>query len=96
MPLDLSMHEAHTTRSSTSCCRPGTAGLLYVGLARLDVLGDLETRCAPRDQVGTVLAIFTLGFTAGGLEEIWEWTDAGRRSRATSRRRRVALPFGFR
>ena len=51
----------------------GTAGLLYVALARLDVVCDLETRCHPRQQVGIVLATFTLGFTAGGLYEIWEW-----------------------
>ena len=51
----------------------GTAGLLYVALARLDVVSDLESRCHPRQQAGIVLATFTLGFTAGGLYEIWEW-----------------------
>lgn len=51
----------------------GTAGLLYVVLARLDVVCDLETRCHPRQQVGIVVSTFTLGFTVGGLYEIWEW-----------------------
>lgn len=51
----------------------GSAGLLYVALARLDVVADLETCCRPRQQIGIVVTTFTLGFTAGGLYEIWEW-----------------------
>lgn len=51
----------------------GSAPLLYVLLARLDAVCSMEEPCVPRQSAGIVLVTLALGFTAGGLYEVWEW-----------------------
>ena len=51
----------------------GASAILYVLLARLEVVHDLEHQCTKRQTLGVVLVTLAIGFTVGGFYEIWEW-----------------------
>jgi hypothetical protein len=53
------------------------APVLYIGLARLDVLPDPRDETHTRHYVGMALVTFCLGMAVGGLWEIVEWTSDG-------------------
>ena len=52
----------------------GGSAILYVLLARLEVVHDLGHRCTKRQTLGIAIVTLALGFTAGGFYEIWEWS----------------------
>jgi hypothetical protein len=53
------------------------APVLYIGLARLDVLPDPRDETHARHYVGMAIVTFCLGMTVGGLWEIVEFTSDG-------------------
>lgn len=54
-----------------------SAPVLYIGLARLDVLPDPRDETHARHYVGMGIVTFCLGMAVGGLWEIVEWTSDG-------------------
>lgn len=50
----------------------GSAPMLYIALARLDVVHDLNERCEQRHAAGVAIVAMALGVTAGSLYEVWE------------------------
>ena len=51
----------------------GGASMLYILLARLDMVPDLDHPCERRHLLGIVIVTLALGSTAGALYEVWEW-----------------------
>jgi uncharacterized membrane protein YjdF len=51
----------------------GVAPLLYLILIRLRVVPDLARESGLHERAGIVLIAFTLGFSVGGLYEMYEW-----------------------
>lgn len=51
----------------------GVAPLLYLILIRLRVVPDLARESGLHERAGIVLIAFTLGFSVGGLYELYEW-----------------------
>jgi hypothetical protein len=50
-----------------------TAPVVYIALARLDVVPDPRDETHVRHYVGIGVVTFALGLTVGALWEIWEW-----------------------
>lgn len=50
----------------------GAAPMLYIVLARLDVVHDLDERCQQRQTAGVAIVAMALGTTVGALYEVWE------------------------
>lgn len=53
------------------------SGVLYVALARLDVLPDLRDRTGPRHVLGIAIVTFSLGAALGAVWELVEWSSDG-------------------
>jgi hypothetical protein len=51
--------------------------VIYLGLARLEVLPDPRQRTLARHDVGMFVVTFALGLAVGGLWEIFEWSSDG-------------------
>ncbi len=51
--------------------------VLYLCLARLEVLPDPRQETLPRHHAGMFVAVFALGLAVGALWEIFEWTSDG-------------------
>lgn len=51
----------------------GGSAILYVLLARLEIVHDLRHRCTQRQTIGIVVVTLALGVTAGAFYEVWEW-----------------------
>ena len=54
-----------------------TSQVLYLCLARLEVMPDPRQETLPRHETGMFVAVFALGLAAGALWEIFEWTSDG-------------------
>lgn len=50
-----------------------TSQVLYLGLARLEVLPDLRQETLPRHHLGIFVVTFSLGVAVGGLWELFEY-----------------------
>ncbi|CAA9319381.1 MAG: hypothetical protein AVDCRST_MAG16-688 [uncultured Frankineae bacterium] len=53
------------------------SGVLYVALARLDVLPDPRSDTGPRHHLGIALVTFALGAAFGAVWELYEWFSDG-------------------
>lgn len=53
------------------------APVLYIGLARLDVLPDPRDETHARHYTGMAVVTFALGTTLGALWEVWEYSSDG-------------------
>jgi hypothetical protein len=51
--------------------------VLYLCLARLEVMPDPRQETLPRHEAGMFVAVFSLGLAVGALWEIFEWTSDG-------------------
>ena len=49
--------------------------VLYLCLARLDVLPDPRQRTLPHHEIGMFVVTFSLGLAVGALWEVFEWTS---------------------
>ena len=54
-----------------------TSQVLYLCLARLEVMPDPRQETLPHHEAGMFVAVFALGLAAGALWEIFEWTSDG-------------------
>jgi hypothetical protein len=51
--------------------------IIYLCLARIEVMPDPSQETLPRHEAGMFVAVFALGLAAGALWEIFEWTSDG-------------------
>lgn len=51
--------------------------VLYLCLARLEVMPDPREETLPRHEAGMFVAVFSLGLAVGALWEIFEWSSDG-------------------
>jgi uncharacterized membrane protein YjdF len=51
--------------------------IIYLCLARIEVMPDPGQETLPRHEAGMFVAVFALGLAAGALWEIFEWTSDG-------------------
>jgi hypothetical protein len=51
--------------------------IIYLCLARIEVMPDPSQETLPRHEVGMFVAVFALGLAAGALWEIFEWSSDG-------------------
>ena len=54
-----------------------TSQVLYLCLARIELMPDPRQETLPRHEAGMFVAVFALGLAAGALWEIFEWTSDG-------------------
>ena len=51
--------------------------IIYLCLARLDVLPDPRQETTPRHEAGMAIVVFALGLAVGALWEVFEWSSDG-------------------
>jgi hypothetical protein len=51
--------------------------IIYLCLARIEVMPDPSQETLPRHEAGMFVAVFALGLAAGALWEIFEWSSDG-------------------
>ena len=51
--------------------------IIYLCLARIEVMPDPSQETLPRHEVGMLIAVFALGLAVGALWEIFEWSSDG-------------------
>ncbi len=53
------------------------AQIVYLCLARIEVMPDPRQETLPRHEAGMLIAVFALGLAVGALWEIFEWSSDG-------------------
>ena len=51
--------------------------IIYLCLARIEVMPDPSQETLPRHELGMLIAVFALGLAVGALWEIFEWSSDG-------------------